>query len=360
MLVMGVAVAVGMHAWNSRSSSEQNSSIARNGAGTTIDTDTMAGSALSALAGDEFARLTIPYLRTLPFESELGEQKLFQELPTYTSYTTSYPSENLRINGLLTIPKGEAPEGGWPAIVFVHGYIPPSVYQTTQRYTEYVDYLARNGFVVFKIDLRGHGNSEGEASGAYYSGDYVVDVLSARAALARASFVNPQAIGLWGHSMAGNVVMRSLAVQPEIPAAVIWAGAVYSYQDWQKYGLNDNSYRPPEQEGQAEERQRRRQKLFDTHGQFAAETPFWQLVAPTNYLSDIHSAIQLHHAVDDSVVDIGYSRDLAGQLDQTSIEHELFEYTSGGHNISGSSFSTAMQRTVEFFQKHLGQPHSQP
>ena len=55
-------------------------------------------------------------------------------------------------NGLLTVPLGDVPAGGFPAIVFVHGYIPPEIYRTTERYVDYVDALARSGFVVFKID----------------------------------------------------------------------------------------------------------------------------------------------------------------------------------------------------------------
>ena len=128
----------------------------------------------------------------------------------------------------------------------MHGYIPPSTYVTTEKYTDYVDFLARSGYVVFKIDLRGHGDSEGVARGGYYSADYVIDTLNARAALENADFVNKNKIGLWGHSMAGNVVTRSLAVRPEIPAIVIWGGAVYTYDDRLKYGISDNSYRPPQ------------------------------------------------------------------------------------------------------------------
>mgnify|MGYP003818929331 CR=1 FL=1 len=57
-----------------------------------------------------------------------------------------------------------------------------------------------------------------------------------------------------------------------------------------------------------------------------------------------------HHAVDDTTVDIGYSRNLNTILNQTDIIHELFEYQSGGHNISGASFNQAMNRTVEFLK----------
>lgn len=301
-----------------------------------------------------FAELTVPYLRQQTYKSDLGELNKVSENSSYTSYLTSYNSDGLKINGLITIPKsfGSAQDKGkrWPAIVFIHGYIAPSLYSTLERYTDYVDYLARNGFVVFKIDLRGHGNSEGTPGGGYFGSDYVVDTLNAYAALESSSFVNSKEIGLWGHSMAGNIIMRSFAAKPEIPAVVIWAGAVYSYVDRDKYGINDNSYRPP---GISTGLQNRRQRLFEKYGSPSATSIFWQQVAPTNYLDDLKGAIQIHHAIDDSVVNIGYSRDLIALLDKTSVPHKLWEYPTGGHNITGVSFGLAMSRTVEFYKKYL-------
>lgn len=297
-----------------------------------------------------FQEMTIPSLRERAYSSTLGEKEVLSDNGVYTSYLTSYDSDGFKVNGFLTVPNGQEPKGGWPAIVFIHGYIPPTFYQTDSNYVSYVDYLARNGFVVFKIDLRGHGESEGEPSGAYYSSDYIVDVRNAISALEGSGFVNPKKIGLWGHSMAGNVVMRTIASKPDIPAVVIWAGAVYSYEDWQKYGIQDNSYRPP---GLSTERQKKRQMLFDTHGEFSPDSPFWKLVAPTNYLKGIKTVIQLNHAVDDDVVNIGYSRDLANLLKAAHTQYELKEYASGGHNLAGGTFNQAMQNTVDFFNINL-------
>lgn len=297
-----------------------------------------------------FQEMTIPSLRERAYSSTLGEKEVLSDNGVYTSYLTSYDSDGFKVNGFLTVPNGQEPKGGWPAIVFIHGYIPPTFYQTDSNYVSYVDYLARNGFVVFKIDLRGHGESEGEPSGAYYSSDYIVDARNAISALEGSGFVNPKKIGLWGHSMAGNVVMRTIASKPDIPAVVIWAGAVYSYEDWQKYGIQDNSYRPP---GLSTERQKKRQMLFDTHGEFSPDSPFWKLVAPTNYLKGIKTVIQLNHAVDDDVVNIGYSRDLANLLKAAHTQYELKEYASGGHNLAGGTFNQAMQNTVDFFNINL-------
>ena len=110
------------------------------------------------------------------------------------------------------MPNGEAPEGGWPAIVFNHGYIPPSVYRTTERYIAYVDQLARSGYIVFRIDYRGHDRSEGNASGAYGDPGYTVDVLNALASIKQFPQANPERIGMWGHSMGGFLTLRAMVL----------------------------------------------------------------------------------------------------------------------------------------------------
>lgn len=297
-----------------------------------------------------FSELTIPYLRSKKYESRIGNLEKVFDKENYAGYLTSYYSEGLKINGLLTIPLGEKPSGGWPAVVFIHGYIPPAQYKTLERYSDHVDSLAKNGFVVFKIDLRGHGDSEGEPGGAYYSPDYVIDALNAHAALASADFVNPQKIGLWGHSMAGNIVLRSLAAKPGIRAAVIWAGAGYTYLDLREYRISDASYRPPVSSSQ---RTQYRQRLFEAHGSPSAQSTFWQQVSPASYLKDLKGALQINHAVDDDVVSIEYGRNLTKLLEEARVVHEFHEYQSGGHNITGSAFIQAMQNTVSFFKKYL-------
>jgi dipeptidyl aminopeptidase/acylaminoacyl peptidase len=268
------------------------------------------------------------------------------ETDSYIGYLTNYDSDGFNINGLLTIPKSKLPVNGYPAVVFVHGYVPPQLYRTQENYNAYVDALARTGLVVFKIDLRGHGSSEGDPSGAYYSGDYVIDVLNAYSALRNAAFVDASRIGLWGHSMAGNVVLRALAAQPSISKVSIWAGAVYSYEDFGQFRISDASYQPPPEDSP---RRREREELFNTYGEFDPDSPFWRQVPATNYLESVQGQIQVHHAVDDQVVSIDYSRNLMQILDKTSIPHQLFEYVTGGHNLTGPSFSTAMERTSQFF-----------
>lgn len=300
----------------------------------------------------EYAELTIPFLRSRSYEgSQIELKQILGEFPSYTSHLASYSSDGLTINGVLTIPTGEPPKGGFPAVVFLHGYVQPNLYKTTEKYVDYVNYLARNGLVVYKIDLRGHGESEGEPSGAYFSGDYIVDTLNAVESLKKMDSVNPDQIGLWGHSMSGNTVLRTMVVDPKIKAGVIWAGAVYSYTDFTQYRLNDRSF--VRRNDIPSRFLRRSTDLFSTVGEISEDNDFWKMVAPTNYLDELGGGIQLHHAENDEVVNINYSRELSERLEKSGASYELHTYSQGGHNLSSPSFTQAMMRTVEFYQEQF-------
>jgi dipeptidyl aminopeptidase/acylaminoacyl peptidase len=296
--------------------------------------------------------LTIAALRERKIEgSNIVYEQRLADGPNYAQYIASYISEGNKIYGLLTVPFGEVPPGGFKAIVFNHGYIPPDVYQTTQRYVAYVNTLASHGFVVFKIDMRGHGNSEGEATGAYYSPGYTIDAIAAFKSLQKLDFVDPHGIGMWGHSMAGNIVLRALLVEPDIKAAVIWAGAVYSYADFVTYRISDPS-RPPST-GEESPSRRRSREIIDTYGQPDLSVPYWRAVSLTENIDYLQAPLQIHHAINDPVVNIGYSIDLVNILAQHDKVYEFYTYEGGGHDIDSPYFETAMLRTIEFFQKYL-------
>ncbi|MEZ4714566.1 MAG: hypothetical protein R2851_00495 [Caldilineaceae bacterium] len=136
------------------------------------------------------ARLTIDYLRSLDFPGQRPGHRADAGARRYLRVTSaSYQSEGFKIFGLLAVPGG-APADGWPAIIFNYGYIPPEVYRTTERYVAYQDGFARNGYVTFKSDYRGHGFSEGDARSAYGTPDYVIDVLNATASIKQLPYVD--------------------------------------------------------------------------------------------------------------------------------------------------------------------------
>jgi dipeptidyl aminopeptidase/acylaminoacyl peptidase len=302
--------------------------------------------------------ISINYLRQKQIDSEIYkvESRLLDGF-NYEQYIVSYLSEGERVFGLLTIPKSDKPEGGFPAIIFNHGYIPPKSYSTTSNYSSYVDFLARNGFVVFKIDMRGHGRSEGLATGSYFSSTYTIDAISALKSLQKSDVVNPNRIGFWGHSMSGNLVLRSMLITEEIKAGVIWAGAVYSYEDFGKYRISDSSFMARPQQPQIEHPNRDTneeiRKLREDFKSVDFSNSYWKEISLTQNIKYLKNPLQIHHSVNDDVVNVGYSRDLVNVLKNSNKNYDYHEYPGGGHNITGYYFNQGMQRTVEFFKKNL-------
>jgi len=270
----------------------------------------------------------------------------------YDRYLASYQSAGLKIYALLTIPQGEKPESGWPIVVFNHGYIPPDQYRTTERYVAYVDGFARNGYIVFRPDYRGHGDSEGEATGSFGTPDYTVDVLNAMASVMQHPDADPGRVGMWGHSMGGGIILRAMVVTPDIKAGVIWAGMVAPYPDLLEWYRRRSAGRPtptPNPDGTTGRRWTQELLAFGT----VEENPaFWASIDPTSYLTELSGPLQLHHGTADESVPVEYSQDLYARLQGAGQTSELYLYTGDNHNIS-NSFGTAMQRSIQFFDQHV-------
>jgi len=293
--------------------------------------------------------MAIPALRQLDYPgSDIVIERELEPGANYDRLYASYLSEGLKIYGLLTVPRGEMPSTGWPAIVFNHGYIPPDVYKTTERYIAYVDRLAQSGYVVFRIDYRGHDQSEGEATGAYGDTGYTIDVLNAVSSLKRYPLVDPERIGMWGHSMGGYLTLRSMVVSPDIKVGVIWAGVVGSYEDllynWRRHGGFTPTPRPDGRSWRVD--------WIETYGSPAQNPAFWDSVSSNSYLDEISGPVQLHHGTADESVPLAFSETLFMQLLEEGKMVELYTYPEDNHNIS-MYFSTAMNRTIEFFDRYL-------
>lgn len=269
----------------------------------------------------------------------------------YNQYIASYKSDGLTIYGLLTVPQGNPPKGGWPAIIFNHGYIPPEQYVTTERYVAYVDAFAGNGYVVFKSDYRGNGKSQGQPEGAYYSPAYATDVLNALASVKKLSYVNPNKIGMWGHSMGGNITLRDLVVDnKDIKAAVIWGGVVGSYGDLIYNWHRTTPFVPSQRE--IATRNNIRQNFIKTYGTPSQNPVFWDSIDPTYHLSDIKTPIQLDVGGADEEVPPQFSINLYNKFKSLGKTVEFYEYPGSDHNIS-QGFDLAMQRSIDFFNKYL-------
>lgn len=279
----------------------------------------------------------------------------------YQRYIVSYKSEGLKIYALLTVPSGTKPANGWPVIIFNHGYIPPNQYVTTERYIAYTDAFSRNGYIVFRSDYRGHGNSEGQGN-SYGSNGYTIDVLNAIGSIKKykdpsagsGQVADPNRIGMWGHSMGGHITLRAMVVNKDIKAGVIWAGVVASYPDllskWRRGNTSINA--TPSPFPTTSSRGGWRQGFIKQYGTPEENPTFWNSISANSYLADISGPLQLHHGTADHSVPHEFSETLAEQMKKAGKEVELYIYPGDEHDIP-NNFGIAMQRSVEFFDKYL-------
>ena len=215
-----------------------------------------------------------------------------------------------------------------------------------------MDALARSGFVVFKIDLRGFEDSEGEPAGTYFSPAYAIDAIPTLKSLQTLDYVEPQGIGLWGHSMAGNLTLRAMFVEPAIQAGVIWAGAVYSYDDFTRYAIDDPSYNPAAAAATASQGDRTAESARPTarltlphptgrRSRSPSISTCWtrrcNCITPSTTMSSTSATPPTWRQL--------WKR--AGKV------HKFYQYEGGGHNINSPYFNAAMKRTIAFFQEHL-------
>ena len=285
--------------------------------------------------------------------SEIVIEETLRPAATYSRYVASYKSDGLKIRAYFTLPRGKKPATGWPVVVFNHGFIPPTVYRTTEKYIGYQDAFARNGYIVFRSDYRGHDKSEGNAAGGYGTPAYTVDVLNALSSVARHADADVNRMAMWGHSMGGHITLRAMVVDKRIKAGVIWAGVVASYADLLYNWRRRNPPPTPTPDPNATTPGRRwRQEFVEKYGEPEKNPAFWDAISPISYAADASGPIQIHHGTHDQSVPIEFSQSLTDKLAAVNKTHEYFVYQGDDHNLS-RGIGLALRRSVAWFDKYV-------
>ncbi|MBV7266081.1 alpha/beta hydrolase family protein [Erythrobacter ani] len=130
---------------------------------------------------------------------------------------------DVTLAGAITLPEGGGP---FPAAILLTGSGPQDRDQTLYGHKPFrviAEYLARRGIAVLRYDDRGFARSTGDFMSAT-SADFAEDALSAVAYLKRRGDIDPQAIGLIGHSE-GAVVGNLAALKSDDTSFFIMLGA---------------------------------------------------------------------------------------------------------------------------------------
>lgn len=236
-------------------------------------------------------------------------QKNFGKVDVSNVQYTNF--NGILIRAKLLKPVDASPAGRMPGIVYIHGY------QNNRETSDaYCIELARRGFVVLEIDAIGRGNSgiPGELKNPDFDATY--GGKSSLAHLKSLPFVDPDRIGLMGHSLGAEMAYAIAVVDPSV-AGVVISGFAYKdkasptmprnmlmifgkYDEFRKRMTGTNDF---EREWMSTERTRRvfpvaNPKLGQTYGDFTAGTARRVFMPRITHLHTSHSSEAIAEALD--------------------------------------------------------------
>jgi dipeptidyl-peptidase-4 len=220
--------------------------------------------------------------------------------------------------------------------VFLYTYGGPHAQQVTRRWdSQFNQYMAQQGYVVFRLDNRGSSRRERQFTDVIYKelGKHEVeDQITGIDWLARQSFVDPKRVGVFGWSYGGFMTLRLLSAASDKIAMGV---SVAPVTDW---------------------------SLYDTHytEQFVGATPKSDPKAYANsgvfaHLDGLKSPLLLVHGMADDNVLFTNTTKLIDGLVNRNIQFELMTYPGAKHGISSRAGQRHVYSTIEaFFRKHIG------
>jgi dipeptidyl aminopeptidase/acylaminoacyl peptidase len=286
---------------------------------------------------DPYAGLTIADLAAREYGG--GELRIEQTLSSTAAFTrtlVTYPSDGLTVYGFMNVPQGQGP---FPVVLVLHGYVDPNAYTTLAYTTRYADALARAGYLTIHPNLRNYPPSD-EGPNPFRIG-YAVDALNLIALVRKTAGepgplrqADPEAIGLWGHSMGGGITLRAITVDPDVKAAVLYG----SMSGDEKKNHERILAWSGGQQGQEE---------------LATPKEDLQRISPIYHLERIRAAVSIHHGEADATVSPEWSADLCQRLTDLGKRVECFTYPGQPHTFGGEGDQLFIQRIIAFFDEHL-------
>lgn len=141
-----------------------------------------------------------------------------------TTRDVSFPSGDVEIHGILTLPPGYDPKKRYPVIVRLHG---GPVYQFSHEFMADWQLYAARGYVVLGINPRGSSGRGFDFARAIYVDWGNVDVQDVKAGvdwLIASGIADPRRLGVGGWSYGGILTNYVVASDPRFRAGVSGAG----------------------------------------------------------------------------------------------------------------------------------------
>jgi dipeptidyl aminopeptidase/acylaminoacyl peptidase len=305
--------------------------------------------------------ISIDALRDADREVTLTEVGEFEGGEGFSATLYQYVSAGLKVHAMVARPDVEAPEEGFPVVIFNHGHHPePPKYGMTAEgknlrpgdyYRPIPELFVARGYLVVVPDYRGHNNSEGLefTEGMLESAYYTEDVLNLIAGLHDIEGINHDALFMMGHSMGGEVTLRTLLATDKVKAASMWSsvgGDIWDQSFY--YSRYSEPAAPDSSETDKYVVTRLRGRIAELDGDFDYDS-----VEPHLHIEHLQTPVIIQHSVADRGAAYKWSEKLAKELYVRGKRYEFWSVPGDKHLFSPEDMETATDRDVAFFRSAI-------
>ncbi len=257
--------------------------------------------------------------------------------PLSSSYYIEYPSGELTITGVLTLPNSSSLR---PVIILNHGYAPPATYKSGEITYEIAKHLTNNGYITISPDFRGWGGSD--SGDNFFRAGLVLDTLNLIDLIPSLETADQTRIGIWGHSMGAGTAVKSIVVDSRIKACVLYAPlSINDFDILSRWGKVDV------------EMEKDKSEILSIYKKALEDLDFLSITSPKQYLNYVSAAVQIHTGDKDDVAPPEWADETFETLKSLGKKVEIFKYPSQGHFFSGDDFTTMITKSKIFFDDNV-------
>ncbi len=268
--------------------------------------------------------------------SEIKLDKLYEQTAAYTANLIYYQSDGLRISGLMMVPNGPK-TSKYPVALVNHGYFDPPQYDSGWDTVRELRYFASRGYITIASDYRNYARSDKGDSDR--EPGYTNDIFNLIEAVKKLPQADSTKITIMGHSMGGEITLNALVVSKDIKVAALFGSM--------SADASDNFYaRLKWRNGDTTEKR--------LYGDPALVGEVYRRISPLTYFPDITAPVIIHVGSRDTTTPPEWSEKIFKSLQTLNKPTEFYTYPGEGHSLNGAAFTSAMDRTLAFFNKALG------
>lgn len=275
--------------------------------------------------------LTIPSMIAMPAESPTFETiGPVEAVADETATQVAYMSGGKRVTAVLRTPQGDGP---FPAVVVVHGSVDPEDYDTGTDLIPEQRALIASGYAVLAVDMRGYADSDPADAGSLevdpgfgwmtvLDWGMALDVVNGLRALrdGAAPEVDPENVGLVGHSLGGLLVLDAAVIAPGASDIVVaLAAAPSDFKEAMDAIEAENPGAMDEFLGD------------DTDPE--ALTQYWADISPRTFFDRVTEPLLMIHGTDDDSTYPEWSQETVDAWQATGNPAEIVLIDGGDHHF---------------------------